>query len=153
MAFRFRHMRVKTRIYLGFGLLIVIATGVAIFGINRLSSVQAQVGVMNSASESATRMLNTAVQLEASRRSILRYRFYMDADSLTGIKDSISKAADLLSQASAEPASPDQLRTLASLQNDLRTYSGLADKAVALQNETCLRTFLSRNSLAQSANV
>ena len=135
MAFGFRQMRVKTRIYLGFGLLIGLATGVAMFGINRLSAVQTQVGVMNSASESATRMLNTAVQLEASRRSMLRYRFYMDEDSLKGIRDSLAKAADLLSQATAATASPDQLRILASLRTDLRTYSGFADKAVELQNE------------------
>ena len=32
MAFVFQQMRVKTRIYLGFGLLIAIATGVAMFG-------------------------------------------------------------------------------------------------------------------------
>ena len=80
-------------------------------------------------------MLNTAVQLEASRRSMLRYRFYMDADSLNGIRDSLAKATELLRQATAVTASPDQLRALASLQDGLRSYSGLADKAVELQIE------------------
>ena len=47
----------------------------------------------------------------------------------------MTKATNLLSQATAATASPDQLGILANLQADLRAYGGMADKSVQLQDE------------------
>ena len=43
MVLDFQRLRIRTRIYVGFGVLVAMAAGVGVFGVNRLSGVDAQV--------------------------------------------------------------------------------------------------------------
>ena len=69
----FRNLKVSTRIYLGFGVLVAIGSAGAAFGVMELNTIDQQVGqLMQTATKRGT-VAKTALLLETERRSLLRY--------------------------------------------------------------------------------
>ncbi|MCQ4162408.1 methyl-accepting chemotaxis protein [Roseomonas sp. GC11] len=69
-------MRIRTSLFLGFGLLILIAVGMAVLGLRQMDTVQDQVVDQLDIDEQATRVLNASRTLETLRRA--EQRFYLD---------------------------------------------------------------------------
>lgn len=110
-------LKVRTRIYLGFGMLIMLGLGVAGFGVYQFSNVGGQVARMTALSADMQRVLETTHLLETIHRAEIRYRLDADAAALGVRQDGETRTASLLAQLSRED--PSEARR--------RIYDGVQD--------------------------
>ncbi len=122
------HMKVRTRIYCGFGAIVAIGAATAGFGAYRLSGVGEKLGKMNSLAANVGRVLGAADDLEAIRRAENRYRIDADAESLKDIKDREASAQARLVAAATVTLSPDRQRIYKTVLDALAAH----DKTVGL---------------------
>ncbi len=99
-------LRVRTRIYLGFGLLVALTLGVAGFGIYQVSGVGNQARLMTDMSVNMRRVLTIARLVEAISGAETRYRTEPTAATLDLQQTSRAQAETLLKQSMAATASP-----------------------------------------------
>jgi len=85
----FNRLRVRTRIYLGFGAPIVLGLCLAVFGVYELGEVHTEVTKMDVLAGNTQRVLTVTRDLEAIRRAQTRYSVDASADAL--ISPSIAK--------------------------------------------------------------
>jgi methyl-accepting chemotaxis protein len=76
------HLRIRGRLYAGFGALVLLGVGLAGFAVWQLSEIDAQVGTMTVQSANTIRAGEISLQLQAIRRAILRYTFDQDQESI-----------------------------------------------------------------------
>ena len=76
------HLRIRGRLYAGFGALVLLGVGLAGFAVWQLSEIGAQVGTMTVQSANTIRAGEISLQLQAIRRAILRYTFDQDQESI-----------------------------------------------------------------------
>ena len=111
-------LKVRTRIYAGFALIIAIGLGVAGFGVFQLSNIDTQVRAMDVSANTLSRMLETSWNLEAMRRGETRYRMDADKAALAEVKDHAGRVRTLLmsqpegGKGTCEPARSDTLDTV-----------------------------------------
>jgi methyl-accepting chemotaxis protein len=77
------NLRIRGRLYGGFGALMLIGAGIAGFAVWQLSEIDRQVGSMTIQSANTIRAGEISQQLAAIRRAILRYIFDQDEASIT----------------------------------------------------------------------
>ncbi len=135
MAFGLSHLRIRTRIYAGFGALVAVAVAVAAFGGNRLGAVGTQVSAMDAASDQRARLLTAATDIEAIRRTVLRYNTDADPASLTAARNTQAEVQGVLKQAQTAATSDERRRIYLSLQDQLQAYTKIMDSLVALRTE------------------
>ena len=99
-------LRVRTRIALGFGLLVALTLGVAGFGIYQVSGVGNQARLMTDMSVNMRRVLTIARLVEGLSGAETRYRAEPDAATLGLQQSSRAQAETLLKQSMAATASP-----------------------------------------------
>jgi methyl-accepting chemotaxis protein len=93
------NLRISSRLYLGFVVLLVFCAGLAVFAITQLLSVRDQVEIMSLQSKNTIRVGAIETDLQAIRRAILRYAFDQDEASFAEADQRLNRAADLLEQA------------------------------------------------------
>ena len=94
-------LRLRTRIFFGFGVLVALLLGVAAFGSYGLSVVGREIGRMNSIAGNVRRVEEIVTRLEVIRRGLTRYRIDADDASLREVGDAIAGASKLLADAIA----------------------------------------------------
>ena len=99
-------LRIRTRIYLGFGLLVVLSLGVAGFGIYQLSGVGSQARLMTDMSMDMRRVTTIAREVDALSGAETRYRTDPGPAALGLQQSSRNQAGLLLKQAVAAASSP-----------------------------------------------
>jgi methyl-accepting chemotaxis protein len=131
-------LRIKGRLYGGFGLLVVFAVGLAMFAVSQLWSIQTQVNKMTALSDNQTRVLQIAADLQAIRRAILRYAFDHDKPSYEEANQRIVHATGLLEDAARATLSEERRKAYNEVEKmvgDLRQkraeLGGAIDKTVA----------------------
>ena len=77
----FFNLRIRGRLYGGFGALVVFCAALAGFAVWQLWGIQSQVGLMVLQSENNIQAVKVASELHANRRAILRYNFDHDEAS------------------------------------------------------------------------
>ena len=97
-------LKVRTRIYLGFGMLTMLAFGAAGFGVYQFSGVGSQVGRMTALSADMQGVLETSHCLETIHRAEIRYRLDAEAAALGVRQDNEAQARTLLTQLSRTAA-------------------------------------------------
>ena len=122
--------RLRTRIYAGFGALIMIGVGLAALGTTRLSDVGAQVTAMDKVAERTTIVDRVAQQLEAIRHGALHYRTYADESSLAAVRRSAAEATELLTQGAAAASSEVQRQLYDGVRDQVGAYGALVDRLV-----------------------
>lgn len=115
-------LKISSRIYVGFGLLIILGLGVAGFGAYRFSEIGKQVGKMTLLSVNMQRVLQAKGQLEVIRREETRYRLNADAAALQGRKSSQARIGVLLTQLTASAPVEEQRRIYGNLQELLPVH-------------------------------
>ncbi len=114
-------LRVRTRLYLGFGLLVTLTFGVAGFGIHQMADVGDQARLMTEMSVNMQRVLTIARLVEAVGGAEIRYRLEPTPDTLSLRQASKAKAEALLKQSMAATNALSERRSyqaiLALLQN------------------------------------
>jgi methyl-accepting chemotaxis protein len=76
------NLRIRGRLYGGFGALVLLGAGLAGFAVWQLSEIGRQVGSMTAQSANTIRAGEISLQLHAIRRAILRYTFDQDQPSI-----------------------------------------------------------------------
>ncbi len=103
-------LRVRTRIYLGFGLLVSITLGVAGFGIYQMSGVGNQSRLMTEMSVNMRRVLTIARLVETVSAAETRYRLDPTPAILAARQDSEAEVETILRQSTQATKSPAERR-------------------------------------------
>ncbi|MEA2778422.1 MAG: hypothetical protein QOF90_3828, partial [Acetobacteraceae bacterium] len=111
----------RTRIFLGFGLLIALTLGIAAFGTYGLSTVGQEIGKMEELASNVQRVQNIVLRLEVILRGLTRYRVDADPEALRDVTASTARAITLLAE-SAKFAGSEQRRAM---------YGSIAEKLQA----------------------
>ena len=119
-----RHIRLKvrTRIYLGFAVLVVLSLGIAAFGVYQLSGVSTNVGKMDLLATSTQRVLTITRQLEAIRRAETRYLVDATEASMKDARDNASTADALLTDAVKIVLTDERRKAYHAVQDTLRAH-------------------------------
>jgi hypothetical protein len=95
----FLNLRIRGRLYSGFGVLILFCAALAGFAVWQLWEIHAQVDIMTLQSKAAIRVSDITAELEATRRSLLRYAFDQDEASFAESGRHLEKITGLLEEA------------------------------------------------------
>lgn len=123
-------LRLRGRIYFGFGVLLVIAVGIAALGNMSLRTVTSQVKSLDGVSGDMVRMLQASHMLESARRGETRYRVDPTGGTVAEIKDSIERVRASLADFRAVGL-PEVTRIVGELRPALDEHVGLLDRAAA----------------------
>ncbi len=117
-------LKVSSRIYLGFGVLLALGMGIAAFGTYQFSGIARQVATMGAATANMQRVLETTEALEKVRRTQLRY----DVDGEPAAREEwLSNEAlvrSLMTEAGKAATSEDRRQLYAGVVDGLQTYDG-----------------------------
>jgi methyl-accepting chemotaxis protein len=95
----FLNLRIRGRLYGGFGALVLFCAALAGFAVWQLWGIHSQVGAMALQSKNTIRVGDIATELQATRRTLLRYTFDQDEASFAESEKRLSKITDLLEEA------------------------------------------------------
>ena len=139
----FLKLRIRGRLYGGFGVLLLFCAALAGFAVWQLGEVKVGVGSMQTQSGNALRIGEIVSELQAARRAILRYAFDQDEPSFTEAEKRLSKTTELLKQGAATTTSQ-QRRAL--YDDTAKRVAELETKRVAL-GEAARQMLAGRNLL------
>ncbi|HXY98507.1 MAG TPA: methyl-accepting chemotaxis protein [Stellaceae bacterium] len=133
---------IKSRIYAGFGTLVVIAAAVAAFGVFQLGAIDHQVTRFVGISGNTVRNLEAQHLVERMRRDAVRYQTSQDEAAMADFNVQQAKAADLLAAAIKATLSEERRRlygeaseTLAAVKQNFDKLADLGKKYVALRDK------------------
>ena len=95
----FLNLRIRGRLYAGFGVLLLFCAALAGFAVSQLWGIDTQVASMTQQSKNAIRAGEIATELQATRRTLLRYAFDQDEASFAESEKHLSKTTNLLEEA------------------------------------------------------
>jgi methyl-accepting chemotaxis protein len=124
----FNRLRVRTRIYLGFGVLVVLGLCLAVFGIFQLGEVGTQVRRMDALGGNTQRVLTISRNLEAIRRAETRYLLDAGDAALTDAHDNAARANTLLTEAAQVTSSEERRKAYHAVQDSLRAHGTNLDQ-------------------------
>jgi methyl-accepting chemotaxis protein len=161
---RFVRLRLRTRIFAGFGMIIVLLLAIAAFGSYGLSVVGEEIDKMDGIAGNANRLQELALRMEMIQRGLAIYRVDADAASLKEVTDAEARAMALLEE-SAQNTLSEQRRTMfngviAKLRASMAKRehfvalldTGLAERARLLTGSVALRSAVAGLADAASAN-
>jgi hypothetical protein len=128
-------LRVRTRLYAGFGVLILLGIGIAGFSIIQLRAVVDEVTVISASADDAARLGQALISLEQTRT--LAGRFYAEEaqTSAQAVRDSLAGTVDLLRQVAAV-SSGDQQPTLQTVRQEVAALGDDFEKLITLADES-----------------
>ena len=139
----FLNLRIRGRLYCGFGALVLFCAALAGFAVWQLWGIQAQVALMNLQSKSAIRASEIATELQATRRGLLRYAFDQDEASFAEAEKHLSRITDLLEE-SIKTTPSEERRAM--YKNAVKETADLMTKRAAL-GEAVKQMLAGRNQL------
>jgi methyl-accepting chemotaxis protein len=92
----FLNFRIRGRLYGGFTILLVFCAGLAAFAVSQLTGVREQVELLSLQSKNTIRVGDIETELQAIRRSILRYTFDQDEASFAESDKRLAEITTLL---------------------------------------------------------
>jgi methyl-accepting chemotaxis protein len=125
----FLNLRIRGRLYGGFGALVLFCAALAGFAVWQLSGIHDQVGSMTVQSKNAIRVGQIAAELQAIRRAILRYNFDHDEASYAEAEKRLTDTREFLDLAIKETRSEERRAVYKEIQKDV---AELTLKRVAL---------------------
>ena len=130
---------IKSRLFGGFGLLVVLILGLVAYAITKFGAIETNVGKMNALAENSSRALEIETYLEKMRRSSLRYAYDFDEPSLKENGEVAASAIATLDAAAKATLSEERRRTYLALQDAIRAtqkdVQELADTAKVMHAE------------------
>jgi hypothetical protein len=127
MSFGLNQFRIKSRIYAGFGILIVLGTALGLFGVWQQSKVDKQVALLVSMFEGSSANLEIGHGLETLRRAALHYQQFGDDSSATDFDVAQKGAAAQVQKLLKSAASEQRRQNAQSLQSGLASFRGNFD--------------------------
>ncbi len=121
-------MIIRTRIYLGFAVIIGLSLGLTGFSVFELTGIGTQARVMDGTSANLARVLEMEWEIEAVRRTEVRYRLLPDDATRSELKDHTNRARVLLTEAVATTVSEDRRRIYESVKPVLEAHDENFDR-------------------------
>jgi methyl-accepting chemotaxis protein len=115
----FLNLRIRGRLYGGFGALVLFCAALAIFAVWQLWTIQDHVGSMTVQSKNIIRVGQITADLQAIRRAILRYNFDHDEPSFADAEKLLADTSDLLDVAIKETRSDELRATYTEVQKEV----------------------------------
>jgi methyl-accepting chemotaxis protein len=151
-----RAFTIKSRMFGGFGFLVVLIIGLVVYGIGKFTEIGGSVGKMNALAENSTRALEIQDYLERMRRSGLRYAYDFDEPSLKENGEVAASALATLDAAEKATLSEERRKTYLSLQDGIRgaqkDVQDLAENAKLMQADQA-KLFKVGDDLTARANA
>src|ERR1700692_1020748 len=92
------NLRIRGRLYGGFGALVLFGAALAGFGVWQLWGIQADVAEMTVQSQNMIRVSEATTELQAIRRAILRYAFDHDEASFAEAEKRLARVTNLVDE-------------------------------------------------------
>ncbi|MBV8652564.1 MAG: hypothetical protein JO255_13945 [Alphaproteobacteria bacterium] len=127
-------LRIKARIYLGFGALIVIGLFVAGFGAWQLTTVGGKVDSLSRMSDNAARSLRISRLLETMRRAAIRYKAVGDDTAINEYKAALSEATEALTASVATSRTEERRRLYGQISGKVSEIGQGVEKLIGLVN-------------------
>jgi methyl-accepting chemotaxis protein len=115
-------LALRTRIYGGFSLLVLLGLALAVFGCWQLSSIKDGVHRMTKLSDGMVRVLQIGRAIETIHRAAIVYTAAGNEESLRDASNAAAKAAELLQAAAQATASSERRRAYNDLQTSLNEF-------------------------------
>ena len=115
-------LALRTRIYGGFGLLVLLGLALAVFGCWQLSSIKDGVHRMTKLSDGMVRVLQIGRAIETIHRAAIVYTAAGNEESLRDASNAAAKAAELLQAAAQATTSSERRRAYNDLQTSLNEF-------------------------------
>ncbi|KZD25051.1 methyl-accepting chemotaxis protein [Tardiphaga robiniae] len=135
-------LRIRGRLYGGFGALVLFGLGMAGFAVWKLTDIRDDVSAMNAQSANAMRSMEISAELQALRRAMLRYTFDQDEASFAESEKLLAQVGGVLEE--AIKASSEERRTI--YREVEKTIADLKSRRVDLGN-TVKEMLASRKAL------
>ena len=148
-------MLIKWRIFGGFGLIVALGVGMAIYGVWALAGVGGDVTKLSALSENTVRVLTTSRVLESMRRGATRYASAADPALVKEFNDNLTKADELVKASAKATLSQERLRLYNSISDELAQHRGVFDqlvKSVATAEENRAKLFSGGDELSAATN-
>jgi methyl-accepting chemotaxis protein len=131
-------MSIKSKLYAGFGVLVLIAVALAVYAITEFNGIKTNVVKMNALAENTDRVLQIEHDLETVRRSILRYTFDHDEASAKENGEVAARVVATLREAAGATLSEERRKMYNGLQSSVADTQSVAQSqlAVVKQMET-----------------
>jgi methyl-accepting chemotaxis protein len=94
----FLNLRIRGRLYVGFGVLVLFCMALAGIAVLQLGVIHTEVGSLTVQSKNTIRVTEIATELQGTRRALLRYTFDQDEASFAEAEKRMSKITDLLKE-------------------------------------------------------
>jgi methyl-accepting chemotaxis protein len=95
----FLNLRIRGRLYGGFGALVLFCAALAGFAVMQLGAIHTEVAALTVQSKNTIRVGEITTELQGTRRALLRYTFDQDEASFAEAEKRMSKTTDLLEEA------------------------------------------------------
>jgi methyl-accepting chemotaxis protein len=126
--------RMRVRIFLGFGVLIVLLVGISAFGGYGLSVVGQKIDVLDGIAGNMNRLEELALRMETIRRGLAEYRSDADRDLLTEVAEAETRAVALLKESAENTLSEQRREMFNGLGTRLRTLIEKQEHFVTLHD-------------------
>jgi methyl-accepting chemotaxis protein len=148
-------LKVRARIYSGYGAIVALGLGVAGFGVYQLSRVTMQVHTIDTVSNNSLRALTASLNLEATRRAETRFRLDGDERTLPDLNDHKSQARALLTENARLAKSEDRRRIYNNVLDSLQIHDVAVDKYVGMAKAAAaerLKLFAEGDAMTSATN-
>ena len=136
-------LRIKGRLYAGFGALVLFGVALAGFAVWQLSAVSRQVSKMTALSDNTIRVLEISTELQAMRRATLRYVFDHDKASQQEAEDRTKQATELLQAAAKATLSEERRQTYQAIEQTIASlHEKHAELVAAVDKTTAAKAIL-----------
>jgi len=119
----FARVSVKARIYFGFGMLVVLSVGLAVFSVTQLGTIGTDVGRSTALTGNTIRVLEVGRLLESMRKDELRNQATWDDASVKTFGESQAEVLGLLTAAGKATLSEERRKTYAELSKQTEALS------------------------------
>ena len=134
MSVRLDQLRVRSRIYAGFGLLVALGLALAALGLWQFSATGRQVGSLVTVSDHTANILRASHLLEAMRRAALTYQTKGDPAMIKEFADARARATELVARLAKDDASDARRRAYREVSDGLGPFKAAFDQLVQLSN-------------------
>ena len=143
-------MSIKSKLYAGFGLLVLIAVALAVFAITEFNGINTNVVKMNALAENTTRVLQIEHDLEQVRRSALRFTYdhgeavrvanwrtqaTLDPKGLAILASEVGKATEIIASLEAAGGAQSMRARVGQLKVSLNDYAATAESYLKHQQQ------------------
>ena len=149
------HIKVRTRIYLGFGFLVALTIAIALFAVSEFAKIADLVKTMDALAGNTQRVLTSTRDLEAIRRAETRYLLDGSEEALKAVRDHEARAGTLMTDSARATLSEERRRTYDGVQDTLvkhdanvNQFAGLIGRSLAAR----ARLFTGGDTLTAAAN-